>query len=245
MQKVTSLGDVLELLDKGEAARAWLLVQEATQAAVRFPSLRQRLSTSDADDLAQEALLRAFDRRAEALRRAPRDTPLEAWLSGTMKNLAREGQRRERALRLLPFQKDGAHGTLPVAQGAPQGWEGIDLSRLTQRQRVAIDLRLQGWSIRAISRQLGITWPSARDIVQRAVARLRAPASKPPLLHQWARSVARDDRTALPAHRQALLDNLARGESIAALAKAHGVSRECMRGRVRRLRFRLCSQSLG
>ncbi len=242
MGVTATLGAVLDFLDGGCATEAWLLVHEAATEATRHLAAAREMPWIDADDLVQEAVSRAFSGGAAAIRRAVPATPVVAWIAGTIRNSVSESFRGWRETRpgrtahLLPLAEAPEAGADESSPGSRPGWAEIPLDQLSDRQRKAVGRRLEGWPISRIARDMRINWKSVRQLLDRAAARLRAPTRDAPRSHTWALSLPKEGRTHLRPQQRELLTRLADGSSIAELAREHKVGRECMRGRIRRLR---------
>jgi RNA polymerase sigma-70 factor (ECF subfamily) len=135
-------------------------------------------STADADDLAQEALMRAV--RAIESYDPMRGTP-EAWLWRIVANAARDSaRRRERALGLIdrlrfaaPREVESVEATVLARLRDADLHAQIRL--LPRRDRTLLALRYGvGLDTAAVGAALGLSADSAGKALRRALARLRA-----------------------------------------------------------------------
>ena len=127
----------------------------------RFSRLGSRI---DADDVAQEVLLRAVANDAERLRRADPDTPLDAWLTiATMRvglGTARACWSRRR--KSFPVERESLGPRHSVAEGSAgavilteeRGRLLTALGRLPEGMREVMHLRIAGLDHTAIGRLL-------------------------------------------------------------------------------------------
>jgi RNA polymerase sigma-70 factor, ECF subfamily len=135
-------------------------------------------SASDADDLAQDALLRAV--RAVGTYDPAKGTP-EAWLWRIVVNAARDSaRRRERALGLLerlkfatPRESESVEGTVLARLRDADLHAQIRL--LPHRDRTLLALRYgAGLDTTEVGAAVGLSQDSAGKAIRRALARLRA-----------------------------------------------------------------------
>ncbi len=121
-----------------------------------------------AEDLAQETLIRAWQRLPEGLNTEQRD----AWLRRTAANLAIDELRRRSRRRQIAL--DGVEATL-TAPGASESETARETLRLLSApERLLVLLRFEaGFSHAEIGQLLGIAEPAARKRVERARAAFR------------------------------------------------------------------------
>ena len=135
---------------------------------------------AEAEDLAQEALLRAYAGRASF--RAERARPW-AWLRAIASNLAVDFLRRSRRVRFLPLEAAAAEAVAPDAAAGGERLAREDrllvalraeMGGLPERERRAFCLFYEeGRSIAAISRALGAPEGTVKSWLHRARERLR------------------------------------------------------------------------
>lgn len=146
-------------------------------AAERLAIFRTLLAVSGdpdlADDLAQDALKRALERREQYRG----DAPLGAWLHRIALNSWRDHARWRRLRRWVGLDDPATWVVAAPPAGDPDA--AIDLrralARLPDRQRAAIVLRYyHDYDYAAIGAALGVTAGSAGSILSRAIDRLGA-----------------------------------------------------------------------
>jgi RNA polymerase sigma-70 factor (ECF subfamily) len=146
-------------------------------AAERLAIFRTLLAVSGdpdlADDLAQDALKRALERREQYRG----DAPLGAWLHRIALNSWRDHVRWRRLRRWVGLDDPATWAVAAPPAGDPDA--AIDLrralARLPDRQRAAIVLRYyHDYDYAAIGAALGVTAGSAGSILSRAIDRLEA-----------------------------------------------------------------------
>jgi RNA polymerase sigma-70 factor (ECF subfamily) len=167
----------LEVVDNSLPMTAERLCAEYAAAVCRFAAMAAK-SSDEADDIAQEALLRAI-RRLD--RFDPRRGPMEAWLWRIVANVAHDHQRAERrrfALwsRLSRLRHESAGSVESIAV------ERIDNARLLEavrelgpRDRTLLALRFGAdLDLRAVGVAVGMTEATAGKAVLRALEKLRS-----------------------------------------------------------------------
>jgi RNA polymerase sigma-70 factor, ECF subfamily len=151
----------------GEEAFAWAA---RTHGARLYAAVRRLCdSHEEADDLVQDAFLRAFERRAEL--REP--GALFAWLRRIAVSLALDALRRKKHLRLVAL--DGA-----AEAASPERPDTLDFDRaralaerLPPRQREALLMRLSDLSYEETAGAMGCSVGAAKAHVHQAMANLR------------------------------------------------------------------------
>ena len=121
-----------------------------------------------ADDLAQEAFVRLYDRRVEGT-----DEGLRAWLFRTATHLVRDGQRagetRRRLLETHPIQPGGSEPPDEAVQRHEQVASVRQaLDHLTEREREILLMRHGGFSYREIADAVGVAPSSVGTLLARA-----------------------------------------------------------------------------
>ena len=159
---------------------------DAHQRRLFFLALRMASDREEAQDLVQEAFLRAARQPASV---PNGDGPGEAWLVRTLVNLCRDRYRR-RAVRsrvLAPprwVERAGEPGTdHPEAAEVARATVKAALARLSPRRRAVVALHeLEGISVREVARLLGVTEVTVRWhllAARRELARLLTGGGKP------------------------------------------------------------------
>lgn len=153
------------------------LCRRYAPSVCRFAAMIAR-SSPDADDLAQEALLRAV--RAVGSYDPTRGTP-EAWLWRIVVNAARDSaRRRQRARGLLerlmfaaPRESESVEAT--VLENLRDADLHAELRRLPDRDRMLLALRYGvGLETAEVGAAVGLSADSVGKAIRRALARLRA-----------------------------------------------------------------------
>jgi RNA polymerase sigma-70 factor, ECF subfamily len=169
------------VLSPSEPAAAALTAEELCRryapSVCRFAAMIAR-SSPDADDLAQDALLRAV--RAIRSYDPARGTP-EAWLWRIVVNTARDSvRRRERAMDLIerlmyatPRESESVEAT--VLANLRDADLHAELRLLPYRDRMLIALRYGvGLETAEVGAAVGLSADSAGKAIRRALARLRS-----------------------------------------------------------------------
>lgn len=132
------------------------------------------LDTADAEDIVQDTMLKAWERREEW----PQIKSMEAWLSQICKNLALDHEKKRS--RIVPLNTDEPHQSPFInLQSKHEDREGLQLlhrlmSELTPPQDDIVRLRdVEGLSYREIAEQLDLSEDQVRVYLHRARARLR------------------------------------------------------------------------
>ena len=191
------------------------------------------------EDVAQEAVIRAFQDNAKALLRAREETSVCAWLRGVQLRIEREFRRAR--IRLMSQVEDGVKVR---AAKRPSWLSGMHLDRerrLTRKQRDALGLYRQGMSISAIARVLGISRSSARERIGRGLLSLKDTAKDGRIGRKWATGVCRHMPKGCSPQTVLMVRLRARGHTHVEIGSRLGVSAEAVRSRLRRLeRFLRC-----
>jgi RNA polymerase sigma-70 factor (ECF subfamily) len=165
---------VLSALARGARREALLLCAEAYGAAIGRLCMAMLRSQSEAEDVAQDTLLTAYQKldvyRAEA--------SLRAWLCGIARKkcLKQLESRRRREQKLVLLQGGDASPTaeedLHVRRRAARAWAALEEVRPTEREalllRYECELDYQG-----VAEACAIDEAAARKRVSRGLARLR------------------------------------------------------------------------
>ena len=121
-----------------------------------------------ADDLAQEAFVRLYDRRVEGT-----DEGLRAWLFRTATHLVRDGHRvgenRRRLLEAHPVEPGGPEPPDEAVQRREQVAHVRDaLEHLSEREREILLMRHAGFSYREIAESVGVAASSVGTLLTRS-----------------------------------------------------------------------------
>ena len=143
-------------------------------------SLRRKLPQEDIEDVVQEAFVRLLSQGPENLN----SDNLRYWLFRVAHNLAIDQQRSGwRYLLDSKVDFDLLLSEAPSADFNPEKiysdseqWQAVqdNLAKLTPRQRLAIHLRITGFSYKAIAQRLKSTTHSIAELVRRGLKRLGA-----------------------------------------------------------------------
>jgi len=133
--------------------------------ALRRSGPQWLLDAHEREDVVSEVLLRVFEKRALALRRADPHVPMRAWTLTLVRNVSSELVRRKRRslgrLRAVPERTDEDQR----GSGIPVGFADARLRAMTKRQRAAMLACLSGLSLTQVAKRLGISWPAARELI--------------------------------------------------------------------------------
>lgn len=128
----------------------------------------------DADDLAQDAMLRLADR----LPQWDPTRPYAPWRTRLVLNMARDLRRRRAARAAVALPELPSRLPSPVGAAAAEEVRGLvqaALAQLPEREREAFVLRdLEGWETDAAAEAMGIGASSVRALLTLARRRLRA-----------------------------------------------------------------------
>ncbi len=164
-EEVPADAELVSRVLRGEA-EAYRPLVERYQRAVFGLAVRLLGNGGDADDLAQEAFLRAY-RYLGSLKRPERFGP---WLFQVVRSLARDrNRRREVEKKALERRRE-----LLRWEAVPNGGEiGSALYRLTPAEYLALRLRyFEGMSYEEIARQMGKTFSQVDHLIRKARAHL-------------------------------------------------------------------------
>lgn len=199
---------------------------------LRVHAYRMLGSYEDAEDLAQETLLRAWHRR-ESFRG---ESSFRAWLFRIATNacltalerrarrvstdrgsvVARSEPNSDRGLERIPATEPGPEADLAARETMELGFLAA-VQHLPPRQRAVLFLRVLGWSARETAELLDTSITSVRSSLQRARETLRRNLPEHPLDWAPAREPTEGERTLL----QRSLDAVERGDAVAFAAMVH------------------------
>jgi RNA polymerase sigma factor (sigma-70 family) len=245
------VGVWLAHLEENRAA-AWIELADAMRVAVESLSRRRRVGTSDADDLASEAVVRVMTDDARSVRRAAASAPLGAWCMGFVRNLCREAARRNRRLQAIraelarrsdstdePLASDAARGAAsePIASRTRLELQ-LARCRPTDLQRAVFELRVDaGLSFAAIATRLGRHDTTIKESWKRLVRRLRdPPPPRPP--RDWTQAAVREARLHDDRRGELVFLLHAEGRTRSEIASRTGWSRDAVAVKLRRARRR-------
>jgi RNA polymerase sigma-70 factor (ECF subfamily) len=155
---------------------------DAHQRRLFFLALRMASDREEAQDLVQEAFLRAARQPASV---PEGEGPGEAWLVRTLVNLCRDRYRRRAVrARVLAPPGDAEPGTdHPEAAEVARATVKAALARLSPRRRAVVALHeLEGIPVREVARLLGVAEVTVRWhllAARRELARLLTGGGKP------------------------------------------------------------------
>ncbi len=181
-----------ELLALGNRDRdaAWEPLRSALLRGSLWACREAGIDPAEAEDIAQDGLLRAARNDFAALRDAGGRVLLSSWARGMARNLVHEKRRAARGVLRLGDEPPGRPE--PQAKTPADGWETLDLSCLTDKEAAAVRERIDGRSEREAARRLGIGRTSFRERVERAVKRLKRAHGTLPLLPEMSRGWAEE-----------------------------------------------------
>lgn len=161
-------GMEVELTERYGATRADVIVDYDRLAEAAWRQARMfSFSSDERDQIAQEALARSWERRAQF---DGRRGPVESWLFGIVRNVARELHREAR-------RREGLWRRLQDRIDSPDAYERIALIE-TLEQLDTGDQELLYWrfwlglSHIEVASRLGISPQASRQRLRRAIARL-------------------------------------------------------------------------
>jgi len=160
---------IQELLAQDADAR-WGHLRTALSLGALRACRRAGLDPTEAEDIAQEGLVRAARARFAALREAVPSALLSSWTRGMARNLVREKLRTSSPVRFAkePTAAAEAPGDVPA-----HGWNDVDLSALTDKEQAALHERIAGRSEREAACRLRISRAAFCERMERAVRRLK------------------------------------------------------------------------
>lgn len=230
------IGEFLALV-KRDPETAWRSLRNALRDACIRACRRVGVHPSEAEDLAEEGILRASEGDWAALRRCRSSLSIPVWAGGVARNLVRElarGQSLERRARKRA-ERDGGRRDSPS-----RGWADLDLGCLTREQTEALRLRLEGRSEREGARVVGISREAFRERVARAIRALaRAHGTLPPLpprTRGWAEALLRARGVQLDRQHRRCLELYLEGATAKEIGVSIGRTESAVRSLLKRLR---------
>jgi len=164
--------ELVGLVRKGDARAKDTLARRHGPALRRL--VRRWVNEADAEDVAQRALVRAFERLGEMRS----DASFRAWLYTIATNLAKNhvrdrGRHETRELVEVDLVTD-ALGTAKLVAREARDRVLAEIGRLPEKQRAAVELRLfEGLSFREVGERIGCSEDSAKVNYHHALKRLR------------------------------------------------------------------------
>lgn len=165
-----TIQDVLALYDR-QMEEAWRELREALVHACSMACLRAEIDPREADDMAQEGIVRTARDGFAALRNLDGKVLLSSWASGVARNLIRERLREKQWHGVVEAVESEGHPE-STTDSAVEGSEALHLAALTDKERAAIRERIEGRPEREAGLRLGISRSTFRDRVRRATKRL-------------------------------------------------------------------------
>ena len=182
--------------------------------------------------------MRAFSRRAAALRRMDSSLSIRAWLRGVLGKLTCEERRKRCTSSSAPLAAIAETDGRGAAGTFLPGTIDLKLADLTPAQREVLELRIKGVKDREGARGLAISRGAYRGRVARAIRNLREADEKPGNSRIWA-SLLLAQRL-VPPHRmepgepRKLLMHHVRGYSQEAIAKKMCTTVASVKNRLKR-----------
>jgi len=225
-------------LRKDDSPRAWHVAYRAVHSC-RHTTHSLGCHHDEIEDAISESLLRMFS--TTRIRAAP-TTALAAWARGVLRNVAHEilrGRQSQSARLERRIDIDVDHALTP---GAPDdalvGFADLDTSRLTRKQKNLFDLLFRaGFTLPGAARRLGVSLPSARERLQRALCSMKATPPPRETEPNWIQRLERR-QPEISETASRILALRREGATYREIAARVSISRDAVRSRLRRLRSR-------
>lgn len=223
-------------LDPQDPRRAVELMRAAERAVRSLGhETRRGIDWATAEDLVAEAVLRTVADPCAALARVRDPTvPLSGWLRGVALVLHRRVPR-------LRSDASASPDDIPAIEsrdesGAIPGTADVDLSYCTCDQRAVLERALSGQCTAEIARELGVSRAAVRERLQRGIRRTRERTTWEPIAREWAVRAAEFADAHGRTIDAGLLREYAEGRAHAESATLHGITRQAVAQRLKRLR---------